>query len=258
MLNYVNGRRHEQIVRDAIASVCDIPVVGAVPRLDALSLVPERHLGLIMPEEHGGQDILERTLLDEVVPGLDVEAILRIASAAEPLGAEAVTPASLPDGAGLKIGYFKDAAFSFYYAENLEALERSGAELVAISPLTAAALPADLSALYIGGGFPEVHASALAANSGFLRSLHQAAQNGLPIYAECGGLMVLSRAIVWQGSRYPMAGRASFRSARVQHGAGARLCGASSRSRQPVFRDGPDHPRPRVPLLENRPGKWPP
>ena len=205
VLNYVNGRRHEQIVRDAIASVCDIPVVGAVPRLDALGLVPERHLGLIMPEEHGGRDILERNLLDEVVPGLDVEAILRIAGAADPLGAEAVTPASLLDVSGLKIGYFKDAAFSFYYAENLEALERSGAQLVAISPLTECALPADLSALYIGGGFPEVHASALAANSGFLQSLHEAAQNGLPIYAECGGLMMLSRAIVWQGSKYPMA-----------------------------------------------------
>ena len=76
--------------------------------MDAFGLISERHLGLIMPDEHGGQDILERTLLDEVVPGLDVETILRIASAAEPLGAEAVTPAGLPDGAGLKIGYFKD------------------------------------------------------------------------------------------------------------------------------------------------------
>jgi cobyrinic acid a,c-diamide synthase len=205
VLNYVNGKRHEQIVRDAIASVCDIPVVGVVPRLDAVGLVPERHLGLVTPAEHGEPGTLERTLLNEVAPGLDIEAILRIASAAGELAVAAVAPAQLPDGSGLKIGYFKDAAFSFYYAENLEALERSGAELAPISPLAAAALPADLSALYIGGGFPEVHASALAANSGFLRSLHGAAQNGLPIYAECGGLMVLARAIVWQGSRYPMA-----------------------------------------------------
>jgi cobyrinic acid a,c-diamide synthase len=205
VLNHVNGRRHEQIVRDAIASVCEIPVVGVVPRLDVVGLVPERHLGLVTPDEHGRQDTLERTLLDDVVPGIDMDAIVRIASTAGALGAEAVTSAALPDGAGLKIGYFKDRAFSFYYAENLEALERSGAELVPISPLTAAALPPNISALYIGGGFPEVHASALAANSGFLRTLREAAQNGLPIYAECGGLMVLSRAIVWQGSRYPMA-----------------------------------------------------
>jgi cobyrinic acid a,c-diamide synthase len=205
VLNHVNGRRHEQIVRDSIASVCDIPVVGVVPRLDVVGLVPERHLGLITPDEHGQQDTLERTLLGDVVPGLDMEAIFRTASTAVPLTDGAITPASLPDAAGLKIGYFKDPAFSFYYAENLEALERSGAELVAISPLTAAALPPDLSALYIGGGFPEVHASALAANSGFLHSLRESAHNGLPIYAECGGLMVLSRAIAWQGSKYPMA-----------------------------------------------------
>ena len=224
VLNYVNGRRHEQIVRDSIASVCDIPVVGVVPRLDVVGLVPERHLGLITPEDYSGREALERTLLDDVVPGLDMDAVFRIAGAAPPLLTTVAPPLSLPgwkrqgggfpvepgavfpNGSGLKIAYFKDSAFSFYYAENLEALERCGAELVAVSPLTAAALPADISALYIGGGFPEVHASALAANSGFLRSLHQSAQNGLPIYAECGGLMVLSRAIVWQGSSYPMAG----------------------------------------------------
>jgi cobyrinic acid a,c-diamide synthase len=222
VLNYVNGRRHEQIVRDSIASVCDIPVVGVVPKLDPAGLVPERHLGLVTPEDCSGREALEPTLLEEVIPGLDMDAVFRIASAAPSLTVPHICPVSaggpplsLPflerqggdvPGSRLKIAYFKDSAFSFYYAENLEALERSGAELVAISPLTAASLPADISALYIGGGFPEVHAAALAANACFLRSLHQAAHNGLPIYAECGGLMVLSRAIVWQGSRYPMAG----------------------------------------------------
>ncbi len=205
VLNYVNGRRHEQIVRDSIASVCDIPVVGAVPRLDFADLVPERHLGLVTPDEHTQREALHRTLLDHVVPGLDLQAVSRIAEAAEPLGDETAPLPQLPDGSGLRIGYFKDSAFSFYYAENLEAIERSGAELVPISPLTAAALPAGLSALYIGGGFPEVHAAALAANTGFLRSLRAAAESGLPVYAECGGLMVLARTIVWQGSAYPMA-----------------------------------------------------
>jgi cobyrinic acid a,c-diamide synthase len=204
VLNCVNGKRHEQIVRDSIASVCDIPVVGVVPKLD-ISLVPERHLGLITPDDHATRDALQLALLDKVVPGFDLETVFRIAGAAPPLASTAETLPALPDGAGLKIGYFKDPAFSFYYAENLEALERARAELVAISPLTAAELPADLSALYIGGGFPEVHAPALAANSGFLHCLAEAARKSLPIYAECGGLMVLSQAIVWQGSRYPMA-----------------------------------------------------
>jgi cobyrinic acid a,c-diamide synthase len=175
---------------------------------------------LITPDEHRQQDTFERTLLDDVVPGLDMNAIFRIANAAGPLTVPHICPGladvgpstakETPSSPRLRIGYFKDPAFSFYYPENLEALERSGAELVTISPLTASALPPDISALYIGGGFPEVHASALAANSAFLRTLRESAHNGMPIYAECGGLMVLSRAIVWQGSKHPMAGVLPF------------------------------------------------
>ena len=96
-----------------------------------------------------------------------------------------------------------------------------------------------ISALYIGGGFPEVHASALAANSGFLRSLHEAAQNGLPIYAECGGLMVLSRAIVWQGSKYPMAGVLPFEAHVCSTAQGHGYAEILGGSRQSVFRDRP-------------------
>lgn len=206
VLNYVNGRRHEQIVRECIESVCRIPVLGAVPRMDLAELVPERHLGLVTPDEHGTREALEDKLLDDVAPHLDLEMILRIARSAEPLRREHEVELQLPNASGVKIAYLKDAAFSFYYAENLEALERAGAELVAISALTAESLPADLAALYIGGGFPEVHADALSANTSFLASLRDAAQNGLPIYAECGGLMLLSRGIIWRGNSYPMTG----------------------------------------------------
>ncbi len=206
VLNYVNGRRHEQIVRDSIAAVCDIPVVGAVPRLSVSDLLPERHLGLVTPEEHGAHDTLERKLLEEVAPHLDVESILRLARCAPALH---TTPGPRPQrygGARLKIGYLKDAAFSFYYVENLEALESVGAELVPVSTFTAGTLPEGLSALYIGGGFPEIHAGTITANVSLLRSIREAAQGGMPIYAECGGLMLLSQAILWHGSRYPMAG----------------------------------------------------
>jgi cobyrinic acid a,c-diamide synthase len=205
VLNYVNGRRHEQIVRECVESVCGVPVVGVVPRMDLAELVPERHLGLVTPDEHSAREALERKLIADVVPHLDLQTILSIARSAEPLRAERGSDAQFPDASGLKIGYLKDAAFSFYYAENLEALEHAGAELIPISAITAASLPADLSALYIGGGFPEVHAAALSGNTSFLRSVHDAAQNGLPIYAECGGLMLLSGAIEWRGTRYPMA-----------------------------------------------------
>jgi cobyrinic acid a,c-diamide synthase len=111
----------------------------------------------------------------------------------------------MPRTRDVKIGYLKDSAFSFYYPENLELLEQAGAELIPISALSAAALPGDLNALYIGGGFPETHAAALSANRTFLGSLRQAAEEGLPIYAECGGLMLLSRALSWKGARYEMA-----------------------------------------------------
>jgi cobyrinic acid a,c-diamide synthase len=205
VLNCVGGRRHEQIVRDSIQSACGVPVVGAIPRLDFAELVPERHLGLVTPEEFDRLEALERKLAESVAGALDVQAVLRIARSAPPLSAAPLAPPRLPDGAGLRIGYLRDPAFSFYYAENLEALERAGAELVAVSALTAAELPGDLHALYIGGGFPETHAAALASNQSFLSSVRDAAQAGLPIYAECGGLMLLARNIVWRGTAYPMA-----------------------------------------------------
>jgi cobyrinic acid a,c-diamide synthase len=105
----------------------------------------------------------------------------------------------------VNIGYLKDAAFTFYYPENLEQLERAGAKLVSISALTATSLPDNVQGVYIGGGFPETHARALSENSEFLHSLRQAALRGLPIYAECGGLMLLARNLLWMGKRYPMA-----------------------------------------------------
>jgi cobyrinic acid a,c-diamide synthase len=210
VLNYVNGRRHEQIVRDAIGYVCNVPVLGAIPRLDVSELVLERHLGLVTPDDHDARETLERNLFSHVVPALDIESILRIARAAEPLRIASEPEANIADASGLKIAYLRDAAFSFYYAENLEALERAGAELIPVSALTAQSLPPGVSAVYIGGGFPEVHAAALSGNTPLLRSISDAAHDGLPIYAECGGLMLLSRAIIWQGTRYPMAGVLPF------------------------------------------------
>jgi len=167
-------------------------------------LLPERHLGLVPPQEYPGRDDLRIRLATAVAAGLDFQQVLDIARAAGPFAPPLVPKPSLPDGAGLKIGYVRDAAFSFYYDCNLETLASSGAELVPISAMSSPGLPAGLSALYIGGGFPEVHAPALAANTGFLRSLALAAAGGLPIYAECGGLMLLSRAITWRGKRHAM------------------------------------------------------
>ena len=109
-----------------------------------------------------------------------------------------------------RIGYLHDSAFTFYYPENLELLEKAGAELVPISALADAAISDDLNALYIGGGFPETHGEALARNRTMLSSIRAAAEAGMPIYAECGGLMLLSRAMWWKGVRYDMANVFSF------------------------------------------------
>lgn len=205
ILNNVNGRRHERIVRDAIASTCEIPVIGVVPRLETTELVPERHLGLLTPEEFPFLSALEHQLVETATQSIDLDAVLRIAASAPPLTVTPPPEDTCPSRSGLKIAYVKDRAFSFYYAENLEAIERSGAQLVAVSAVSSPELPEDISALYIGGGFPETQAAALHANQSFLRSLQRAAERGLPIYAECGGLMLLSRAIIWKGESFPMA-----------------------------------------------------
>jgi cobyrinic acid a,c-diamide synthase len=104
-----------------------------------------------------------------------------------------------------RIGVIRDGAFQFYYPENLEALEAAGAEIVIVSALADQRLP-DLDGLYIGGGFPETHGQVLADNKGFRDNVRRLAQEGLPIYAECGGLMYLGESLVLDGVTYPMAG----------------------------------------------------
>lgn len=119
--------------------------------------------------------------------------------------APAAAPASTSAGTKVRIGVARDVAFSFYYPENLEELERAGAELVFVSPLADAALP-ELDALYLGGGFPEVHAARLAENRWFREALGRRIAAGLPVWAECGGLMYLARELVVGGVAHPMVG----------------------------------------------------
>jgi cobyrinic acid a,c-diamide synthase len=165
-----------------------------------------RHLGLVTPEEHPGIAALKENLLALVKSHLDVSRIVEIARSAPALPEPSEPQAAMPDGRGLKIGYLRDSAFTFYYPENLEVIEGSGATLVPISALSPDPFPDGLDALYIGGGFPETHGALLAANQSFLQAVRQRAVQGLPIYAECGGLMLLARAITWRGRRYGMSG----------------------------------------------------
>jgi len=210
ILNRVAGPRHENILRKSIEHYCGIPVLGAVPKLGRQNF-PERHMGLIPTPEHAwAQDSIEAAA-QTAKRHLDLDALTAIASQAVGLQPDA----DLPVGAEYRprseehpeprIGIIKDSAFQFYYPENIEALERAGARTVFISPLASDTIP-PLDALYIGGGFPETHAEQLATNVKFREQLKSLAEDGLPIYAECGGLMYLGEELVLDATPYPMAG----------------------------------------------------
>ena len=200
-------QRQKKLVTETIQNATGLPVLGAIPRVKHHDL-PERHLGLVPHQEHPAALSALDLVADLAEEHLDLEQLWNIAQDTE--GFKTVPPD--PWGAPVayrsekvKIGVIRDSAFQFYYPENLEAFERLGAEVVTFSSLNADRLP-DVDALYLGGGFPETHAEILAGNEGLRRDIKRAADEGLPIYAECGGLMYLGEALVLDGNTYPMAG----------------------------------------------------
>ncbi len=209
VFNRVAGAAHWQYLQEAMARLPGVKCLGGLPREPELS-IPERHLGLVTSEDHPlGEEYLERLAI--CLEGhLDLDRLL----ASLPLlpRPPAAPPAASPHPPLVRLGVARDRAFCFYYPENLEWLAHFGAELVPFSPLTDRQLPAGLHGLYLGGGYPELFAGPLAANEGIKRQLAEAAAAGLPIYAECGGLMYLSREIRdLQGQAHPMAGLLPFR-----------------------------------------------
>ena len=205
ILNQIARPRHEDLIRNAIEHYCGIPVLGAIPRLKC-AVFPERHMGLVPPQEHATALKAVNTARDLAQRYLDLEGLWQVACQAPPL-----LPTDIPEplpftGEPVTIGVIRDSAFQFYYPENLEALEQQGARLVEINALEDPLLPPQLDGLYIGGGFPETHARQLSENLSFRHAVKAAAQAGLPIYAECGGLMYLGEAIHTQGKKFPMVG----------------------------------------------------
>ena len=212
ILNRVAGARHESILRRSIEHYSGVPVIGAVPKLNR-EIFPERHMGLVPTPEHGWAAAAIRSIARIAAQHIDLEAFVRIAREAPPLRGVCPPPDS-DEAAGqraagppalARIGILQDAAFQFYYPENIEALATAGAQIVPVSPLRDESLP-ELDAIYIGGGFPETHAPELAANKAFSRRLREMVDDGLPVYAECGGLMYLGEELVIEGQSYPMAG----------------------------------------------------
>jgi cobyrinic acid a,c-diamide synthase len=204
ILNRVRGARHESKLRAALEYYTDVPVLGALHDDRALS-IEERHLGLMPATETAlaGEHI--RRLSEAVAAAVDLEALLAACGTPGAAPQPAADAAPAINGMPLRLGIAHDRAFGFYYADDLEALERAGARLVFFDALTDARLP-DIDALYLGGGFPEVLAAELSANRTMLAAIRAAVQGGLPTYAECGGLMLLARTIVWNNVSYPMAG----------------------------------------------------
>ena len=213
VLNQCASPRHEGIVRQSIERHTDVPVLGALPRF-ARNPLPERHMGLDACVGAPGSDApppeAEAALADiarQVREHVDMAAVLAVAEAAPDMPTEpdfwepfVAQPAPRP-----RIGYVHDAALWFYYPENLEALQRAGAELLRLSLLDATPWPDGLHGLYLGGGFPEEWGATLAASPHMAR-IRSLAAAGMPIYAECGGFMLLAQCLHRDGSSYPMCG----------------------------------------------------
>lgn len=204
VLNRIGSSRHEKIVREAVETYAQVPVLGAYRR-SAKDIFPMRHLGVTPFQEYDGAADALAELAAGAAANLDIAAIEGKMAALD-FPPPPVEPARTPGAGAVKIGVLRDAAFQFYYPENLRALEAEGAQVVEIDSLRAERLPADLAALYIGGGFPETSARILAANAGFRSSVKAAAEAGLPIYAECGGLIYLGESIGLAGEDFPLVG----------------------------------------------------
>ncbi|HEX8391851.1 MAG TPA: cobyrinate a,c-diamide synthase [Longimicrobium sp.] len=201
ILNRCAGEGHFALCRDAVLQA-GVPVLGWLPADDAIRL-PERHLGLTTAAERP----LDVARLRELARAtLDTDAIVRVARSAGALPAFADPLPARVTGTRARIAVARDRAFNFYYPENLDLLRDAGAELVPFSPLADAAVP-DADGLYLGGGYPELHAAALAANGSMLESVRAFAASGRPVVAECGGLMYLAEWLVdGDGARHAMAG----------------------------------------------------
>ena len=207
VLNRVGSSRHRRVATEAIEATCGVPVLGAISRLRGDDPLPGRHLGLVTVQEHGQLQEVQQRLIDTVRTSLDLDRIAELARSTSIVPALSQAAASAPPSPGeqVVVGVLRDSAFTFYYPENLEALEGLGARLEFISAIEDASLP-DIDALYIGGGFPETHAEALTANRSLLDEVRRAGDAGMPIYAECGGMMYLARTIRWRDRPVPMAG----------------------------------------------------
>ncbi len=219
IFNRIGGESHERTLREACASRA-VKVLGCVPHDGALAL-PERHLGLVQAGEHGALDDFIAKAAAAVASRVDMDSLSRLAAPAR-LSAPAAMPPPIPP-LGQRIAVARDIAFAFAYPHLLDGWRGAGAELLPFSPLAGEAPDGAADAVYLPGGYPELHGSAIAANAAFLTALRRAQARGAVVYGECGGYMVLGEGLVdAEGNRHAMAGllplETSFAEARLRLG----------------------------------------
>lgn len=203
IINRVASENHFSLIKGAIECYTDVPVLGYLPKNAAVAL-PERHLGLVPQEEMTELEAKWELLGDLIAEHVDLERLLEISKSSEDLVGESLDIA-MPDFSGFQVAYALDAAFHFYYQDNLELIRSTGATLIPFSPLEDMEVP-EADFIYIGGGFPEVFAERLAKNGTMRESILAAHEKGIPIYAECGGLMYLGSALEMDDTQYDMVG----------------------------------------------------
>ncbi|MBF0623898.1 MAG: cobyrinate a,c-diamide synthase [Magnetococcales bacterium] len=208
ILNNVASPRQEKRLREVVERYCAVPILGLLPRTSDV-VIDERHLGLAPVEERAGLDSRVAAIGRQVAAHVDLDRVLELARRAPAItwGAEDPDPPSplLGERPRVRVGYAADQAFHFYYPDNLQALADQGVELIPFNLLADRQLPA-VDGLFIGGGFPEMFMETLENNRDMLESIRRAAEAGLPIYAECGGLMVLAERLRWGAGSARMAG----------------------------------------------------
>ncbi len=208
ILNDCPSVKTAKMLAPALRKIAGLNLLGWLPRIPALTL-PERHLGLTAPSELQGWLKRAESVLPQVEASVDFKALLRVARAASNLVVKARLPL-VPPKVRFRLGVARDAAFHFYYQENLELLTELGADIHEFSPLKSQALPKGIQGLLLGGGFPELFGTGLAANRSLMADVRKSISAGMPLWAECGGLMWLCEQMIdLKGKRHKLVGALS-------------------------------------------------
>ncbi len=205
LANRCGSSSHATLLDKALQSSEQPPLLGAIRR-DSFPVLASRHLGLVSAAEHRLNDQIVAQLADAAEEQIDLDLLVRLAQEAEPLPKQSIPTVSRETDLPLRLAVARDEAFQFYYADLFSALERQGCVPVFFSPLHDTCLPDNVDGLYLGGGYPEIHAQALADNRAMLVAVRAFCSSGQPVYAECGGLIYLSQGVEEEGQKFPLVG----------------------------------------------------